>query len=76
MKMEYAIGADEFISYLDSMDSFTNKEVPLQEEGSWEEPYQGLPEHPDIDEVVDQENAEKAVDTYDKFVGAEVCIPD
>ena len=25
---------------------------------------------------MDQENAEKAVDTYDKFVGAEVCIPD
>ena len=23
-----------------------------------------------------QENSEKSVDTYDKFVGAEVCIPD
>ena len=27
-------------------------------------------------DVVDQENAEKSVDTYYQFVGAEVCIPD
>ena len=29
-----------------------------------------------MDDVVDQENSEKAVYTYDQFVGAEVCLPD
>ena len=29
-----------------------------------------------MDDVLDQENSEKDVDTYDQFVGAEVCIPD
>ena len=29
-----------------------------------------------MDDVVDQENYEKSVDTYDQFVGAEVCLPD
>ena len=41
-----------------------------------EEPYQGLPDYTDMGDVVYQENAEKAVDTYDKFVGPEVCLPD
>ena len=29
-----------------------------------------------MDDVVDQENDENYVDTYDQFVGAEVCLPD
>ena len=29
-----------------------------------------------MDYVMDQENSEKAVDTYDHFVEAEVCLPD
>ena len=29
-----------------------------------------------MDDVVDQENSEKAVDNYDPFVGAEVCLLD
>ena len=29
-----------------------------------------------MENVTDQENAEKAVDKYDQFVGAEVCLPD
>ena len=29
-----------------------------------------------MDDVVDQENSEKAVDIYDHFVCAEVCLPD
>ena len=58
------------------MDAFIKKEVPSQEEEYvWYEPYQGLPYYSDMDDVVDQENSEKAVDTYDRFVGAEVCLP-
>ena len=29
-----------------------------------------------MENVLDQENAKKVVDTYDKFVDAEVCLPD
>ena len=29
-----------------------------------------------MDDVVDQENTENAADTYDQFIGAEVCTPD
>ena len=29
-----------------------------------------------MDDVMDQENAEKYVDTYNQFVRAEVCLPD
>ena len=29
-----------------------------------------------MDNVVDQENAEKSVDTYDQFLGSEACLPD
>ena len=29
-----------------------------------------------MDDVVDQENSEKDVDTYDQFVGTEVYLPD
>ena len=65
------------MSYLDGTDAFINKEVMSQEEEDvWEEPYQGLPDSPDMGDVVDQENAEKSVDTYYQFVGAEVCLPD
>ena len=64
------------MSDLDGMDAFINKEVPSQkEEDIWEEPYQLLLDSHNIDNVVDQENSEKAVDTYDQFLGADVCIP-
>ena len=29
-----------------------------------------------MDNVADQGNSEKYVDTYDQFVGADVCLPD
>ena len=45
------------------MDTFINKEVMSQEEEDfWEEPYQGLPDSTDRDNVVDQENVKKDVD--------------
>ena len=43
MTLESAIGADEFMSDLDIMDAFINKEVPShEEEDVWKEPYQGI----------------------------------
>ena len=60
IKLESDIGADYFLSYLFSMDEFINKEVPSQqEEDVLEEPNQGLPDSPDMDDVVDQENSAK-----------------
>ena len=60
MKLKYAIGLDEFMSDIDGMYAFINKEVPLQEEeGFWEEPYQGLIDSPNIDYIMDQENLKR-----------------
>ena len=42
----------------------------------WEEPYQLLPDSPDMYDVADQDNSEKDVDTYDEFFGPEICLPD
>ena len=41
-----------------------------EEEYVWDQPYQGLPKSPEMDNVVDQENSEKSVDTHNQFVGA------
>ena len=66
MTLESTIGADEFMLDLDIMNAFINEEVmPQEEEDFWEEPYQVLPDPPNMDNVADQENAENAVDTYD-----------
>ena len=55
MALESAIGAYEFMLDLDGMDAFINKGDPSQEEEVvWEESYQGLPDTPDMDNVVDQ----------------------
>ena len=77
MTLEYYIVTDKFMSDLDGMYAFINEEVTSQEgEEFWEEPHQGLLESTEMDDVVDQENYEKSVNTYDQFVGAELCIPD
>ena len=71
MKIESAIAADEFMSDLDGMGAFINKEVQSKEEEDvWEKPYQGLTDSPDTDNAVHQVNAGKAVDTYDQFARA------
>ena len=55
MELEYAIGIYEFMLDIDGMDAFINKEVTSQEEEYvWEKPYQGLPDSPDIDNVLDK----------------------
>ena len=63
--------------YLNGIDALIKEEVPSQEGGDvWEEPHQGLPDSPYMDDAVNQENTEKAVETYDQFVGPEVCVTD
>ena len=75
--LDSTIVADDFILDIDEMIAFVTEEVPSQEEEYiWEEPYQILPDSPNMDDIMDQENPEKAVDTYDQFFGAEVSLPD
>ena len=58
MALEYVISTDGFISDLNGMDSFINKEFMSQEGGSvWQEPYLELSDSPNMDEVVDKQNA-------------------
>ena len=77
MMLESDIVADEFMKDIDSMNAFIDEEVPSQkEDDDWEEAYQVLPDSPYMEAVVDQEYSEKDFDTYDRFVGAEVCLPD
>ena len=81
--MTTAIGSDNFVSDLDGMDDFINDDVDSEdfddedEVLDWmEERYSGLPRTPDIDEVVDNSDRRKQADTYDKFINAEVAMPD
>ena len=54
MTLQSTIGEDEFMSDLAVMDTFINKEVQSQQkEDVWEEPYQGLSDSPNRDNVVD-----------------------
>ena len=77
MVLESAIGIDEFMSDLNVMDAFINNEVPSKEGGNvWEDPYQELPDSPEMNIFVDQENTKKAVNTCDQFFGSEVCLLD
>ena len=77
MKLESAIGIYRFMSDIYGMDVLINEEVPPQEgEFVWEELYQLLTNSTEMGDVVDQENSENTIGTYDHFVGAEVCLPD
>ena len=77
MELGYYIGTDKVMLYLDGMDAFIDEEV-MSKEGIYvqEEPYQVLPDSPEMDEVVYQENTENLVDTYDQFVVNEVFLYD
>ena len=41
-----------------------------------EEGYQGPPDYPEIDEIIDNSDKERADNAYDQYIGAEVVIPD
>lgn len=71
------IGAEEFTTDMDELPDFINDDIPMaQDDNPMEEDYNGLPEQPDLDDIVNQEDPVLAADTYDTFLGAEVCLPD
>ena len=62
---------------MDLYDSFINDD----EEGIYngdpnEEGYQGPPDSPEKDEIIDNSDEERAANSYDRYIGAEVVIPD
>ena len=67
--------ASEYIIEDDDKDIVKNDVIlpPGYEEE--EDNYFGLPGVPDIDEMINAENAETESDSYDKFVGVDVILP-
>ena len=41
-----------------------------------EEGYQGPPDSPEIDEIIDNSDEERAANYYDQYIGAKVVLPD
>jgi hypothetical protein len=56
----------------DGFQNFINEDMP----DPYDLPMDDPDRLPDIDEVIDNSDAEKAADTYHSFVGAEVIVPD
>lgn len=78
------LGNEAYVTDLDGFDAFINDDVPGEPNAmeDWCLPARGLEEPPlwdevpDIDDIIDQTTPESAADTYHKYVGAEVCLPD
>jgi len=72
---EHIESQQEYENTEDDQD-FTHDDVALpvvyeENEGD----YFGLPRTPDIDEMIKSENAKAGADSYDKFIGVDVVLP-
>ena len=56
-------------------DDFIKDDVPVPMGYEDDGDYFGLPKAPDIDDVIDSENDRTQSDTYDKYIGAEIVLP-
>ncbi|GFH49007.1 hypothetical protein CTEN210_05483 [Chaetoceros tenuissimus] len=70
-----AFGADNFVSDLDGFDKVINEDVPLVKETETGYSVHDNIAVPEVDDVVDHDNAVKQQDTYDMYIGAEVLFP-
>ncbi|GFH48949.1 hypothetical protein CTEN210_05425 [Chaetoceros tenuissimus] len=70
-----AFGADNFVSDLDGFDKMINEDVPLVKETETGYSIHDDIAVPEIDDVVDHDDAVKQQDTYDMYIGAEVLFP-
>ena len=62
---------------MDRYDSFTNDDEEGISKGDPNvEGYQGPPDSPDIDEIIDNSDEERAPNSYDQYIGAKVVLPD
>ena len=75
--LEVAHGSEDFGSSLDGYDSFIGGDEEDTAKGYLnEEEYQELPYSPDIHEIMDNSDEERAANYYDQYIGAEVVLPD
>ena len=75
--MEDALGSEDFGTSLDGYYSFVNDdEEGIAKGDPNEEGYQGYPDSPDIDEIIDNSDEERSANYYDQYIGAEVVLPD
>ncbi len=71
LKESGTVMEQEVIFYKPDEEHHPDHTTPHNDQG---ENYFGLPNSVDIDEVIDNTSPETAADTYDQYIGAEVCI--
>ena len=75
--LEDSLGSDDFCTSLDGYDSFINDdEEGIAKGDPNEEGYQGTPDSPEIDEILDNSDEERAANSYDQYIGDEVVLHD
>ena len=77
VSLEDKLGSEDFGTSLDGYDSFMNDDEEGIAKGDFnEEGYQGPPYYPETDEIIDNSDEERAANSYDQYIGAEVVLPD
>jgi hypothetical protein len=77
-ELESNIGSDQYDTS-PTIDDFINDDIDAirsDDETEDDDNYYGLPPSLEIDDVVDNSDARLANDSYDKYVGAELSLPD
>ena len=75
--MEDVLEIEYFVTSLDGYDSFINDdEEGIAKGDPNKEGYQGPPDYPEIDEIIDNSDEEKAANSYDQYIGSEVVLLD
>ena len=75
--LEDVLGSENFGTSLDVYESFMNDdEEGVAKGGPNKEGYQGPTDSPEIDEIIDNSNEERAANSYDQYIGSEVVVPD
>ena len=75
--LEDVLGSKDFGTSLDGYDSFVNDdEEGIAKFDPNKEGYQGPPYSPEIDEIIDNRDEERAANSYDQYNGDEVVLPD
>ncbi len=71
---KYINGTSEYASGEDG-DDFVKDDVAVPTGYEDDGDYFGQPDVPDIDDVIDNENERTQSDSYDKYIGAEIVLP-
>ena len=74
--LEDVLGSENFGTSFDGYESFINDDEKGVSKGyPNQEGYHGPPDSPDIDEIIDNSYEERAANSYDQYIGAEVVLP-